>query len=491
MFQLGKVLVFLALFAAFSFAQGPSGPVPYHGRMKAEGNKLIGEISGTPVQVRGMSFYWSCPMWAADTDRLWSAATVDAMVDGWKVEVLRAAMAANDATGCGGDYQHDKTKSISRVKTVVNRAIERDIYVLIDWHSHKAHQQQDAVINFFVNEMAEYHNVPNVIFEIYNEPLSMQWSAVKTYSQAVVDAIRGAGANNLILIGTTHWDQEPDAATASPVNGKDLAYVLHFYAATHTLNSTTANAGLSGKTFRTAATNSLNNGYPLFVSEWGTVKSDGAGAPDVNSSDAWHAFMDEHKISSCMWQISNLAEGSSIFTSGFNLPASGSDAAWTNQNNMSANGKYIFSKLTSYAPSADWRNPPPVSSSSLDISSSSSSSVVIGGQSSSSKENQSSSSEGKQSSSSKENQNSSSSSDGSISPISISKIANGPVRVHAASNAIVLENLPNNAKIEVYNLRGKIVYSQFSTLNSQFIPVQTKGLYITKVNKEVFYVPIR
>jgi endo-1,4-beta-D-glucanase Y len=85
----------------------------------------------------------------------------------------------------------------------------------------------------------------------------------------------------------------------------------------------------------------------------------------------------------------------------------------------------------------------------------------------------------------------SSSSGGGTNPITISKIAKGPVRIHAISNAIVLENLPGNAKIEVYNLRGKLVYSQFSTLNSQFIPIQTKGLYIAKVNKEVLYVPVK
>jgi hypothetical protein len=172
-----------------------------------------------------------------------------------------------------------------------------------------------------------------------------------------------------------------------------------------------------------------------------------------------------------MWQISNLSEGASIFTNGFNIPTSGSDAAWTNQNNMSANGKYIYEKFASYAPTADWRNnpPPPVSSSSLDVSSSSSS---LGN-------NQSSSSGGSQSSSSGGG-NRSSSSDVS-SPIAISKAASGPIRVSAIGNLIVLENLPGNAKAEVYNLRGALVYSANSE-NSQIlqIPVQTKGLYIVR-----------
>jgi hypothetical protein len=162
-----------------------------------------------------------------------------------------------------------------------------------------------------------------------------------------------------------------------------------------------------------------------------------------------------------MWQISNLSEGASIFTNGFSIPSNGSDAGWTNQSNMSANGKYIYEKFTSYAQSADWRNnPPPVSSSSLDVSSSSSSENNQSSSSSSSSNRSSSSSSGGQSSSSND----------------VSSIAIG--------NTIVLENLPKNTKIEVYNLKGKLVYSQFSTLNSQFIPVQAKGLYIVKIRHE-------
>jgi hypothetical protein len=91
-------------------------------------------------------------------------------------------------------------------------------------------------------------------------------------------------------------------------------------------------------------------------------------------------------------------------------------------------------------------------------------------------ENSSSSSE-KSSSSSEETSSSSSSSSDAISSV--------------ISNAIVLENLPKSAKVQIYDLRGKLIYSQFSTLNSQFIPIQTKGLYIIKINNAVSRVVVR
>ena len=50
-------------------------------------------------------------------------------------------------------------------------------------------------------------------------------------------------------------------------------------------------------------------------------------------------------------------------------------------------------------------------------------------------------------------------------------------------NAILLENLPAKAKIELYNLQGKHIYSNNSE-NSQIlrIPVQTKGMYLVKIS---------
>jgi hypothetical protein len=55
--------------------------------------------------------------------------------------------------------------------------------------------------------------------------------------------------------------------------------------------------------------------------------------------------------------------------------------------------------------------------------------------------------------------------------------------------AILLQNLPSNVKVEAYNLQGKQLYSGNSG-NSQIlrIQVQTKGMYIVKVNREVLKV---
>jgi endoglucanase len=452
---LRNIIAVLALSTVFLFA----GPVSYYGRMKASGNRIIGENTNTAVQVRGMSFFWSCIDWDdGKYANFWTAATVDAMVDGWKSEILRAAMAANADNGCG-DYQSKKTQTIQMVKTVVDRAIERDIYVIIDWHSHKAHDQQAQVINFFVNEMSEYHNDPHVIFEIYNEPEQIAWSSVKSYSNAVITAIRNAGANNLILVGTPNWDQDVDYGPKDPVSDSDgnVAYVLHFYAAEHTLGSRTMASWSNNdasKTFQKTAETALSLEKPIFVSEYGTVEASGNGNFSSSESNKWHAFMDQNKISSCNWSINNKAEGASAFVSSFSIPTSGSAAAWTNTNNMTPSGSYIFGKLTSYATSAEWRNaPPPVSSSS-------------GGGSSSS----------------------------GTSPIMLSQVNANEIQL--VKNGVFLQ-VVNNATLEVFDLKGNLLRKVNLENGSHTVSLSTlpKGLYIARISfngqRQVINIPIR
>ncbi|MDR0517197.1 MAG: T9SS type A sorting domain-containing protein [Fibromonadaceae bacterium] len=75
--------------------------------------------------------------------------------------------------------------------------------------------------------------------------------------------------------------------------------------------------------------------------------------------------------------------------------------------------------------------------------------------------------------------------------INLSQITNGQIIVQATNNGIVLKNLPSNAKVEVYGLNGKLITTSHSPLaTSLTIPVQTKGMYIVKINNTAFRVPV-
>ncbi|MDR0518423.1 MAG: glycosyl hydrolase 53 family protein [Fibromonadaceae bacterium] len=82
---------------------------------------------------------------------------------------------------------------------------------------------------------------------------------------------------------------------------------------------------------------------------------------------------------------------------------------------------------------------------------------------------------------------SSSSSDSGSTPILpqiAASYATAQISVQSATgNVIVLENLPSNAKVEVYSLRGERVYASISSAGTRLaVPISTKGVYIVKIS---------
>ncbi|WP_444921837.1 cellulase family glycosylhydrolase [Microbulbifer sp. CnH-101-G] len=299
--------VILALSVGFSagvsnihsvFAASDSNPVGYFGEMQVEGNKINGSKTGEPMQVKGMSFFWS--NWAT----YYNSETVDRMVDEFQVEILRASYGVDDN---GNPYDSDEEK----IRTVVEAAIDRGVYIIIDWHTHGAHNNVNAAKGFFARMAMDYGNYDNVIFEIYNEPTYVSWSVVKDYAEGVISEIR-KHSDNLVVVGSPTWSQDVGAAANDRINDKNVAYSLHFYAGTHF------------SSLRDKADYALSQGVALFVTEWGSVNADGNGSINYDSTGDWLAWMDENEISWANWSINDKAESSSIFNSDGSVTETGS-----------------------------------------------------------------------------------------------------------------------------------------------------------------------
>jgi endoglucanase len=299
-------------------------PVERHGFLRVEGNKIVDQ-HGEPVQLRGMSFFWS--QWMG---QFYNRRVVDWLVDDWKVTLVRAAMGAkHDETQSGFMYDSRERK---KVKTVVDAAIRRGIYVIIDWHDHHAEDNADAAQRFFEDMARTYGHLPNVIYEIYNEPLQISWSdIVKPYSERIVAAIRAIDPNNLIILGTPWWCQRVDEAADDPLDAVNVVYSLHFYAASHKDD------------IRARAQYALDKGVPLFVSEWGTTLATGDGFLDSVETDIWLAFMDEHKLSWANWSIADKAEASAAL-----VPGASRTGRWRYED-LTPSGRLIRRKLRAYA----------------------------------------------------------------------------------------------------------------------------------------------
>ncbi|NHZ95537.1 cellulase family glycosylhydrolase [Massilia sp. CCM 8734] len=276
--------------------------------LSVAGNQVL--VGGKPGSISGSSMYWSNNGWPGA--RFYNAGAVGWLKEDWKAKLVRAAMGVEE----DGGYIQFPADNKARVKAVVDAAIAKDMYVIIDWHSHYAFRHQNEAIAFFQEMARTYGNHKHVIYEIYNEPKDdVTWDAnVKPYAQAVIAAIRAIDPDNLIIVGSPHWSQDVDIASRNPITGhSNIAYTLHFYAGTHT------------QYLRDKATTAMNNGLALFVTEWGSVNADGNGGVNYPETNAWIDFMKKHNISNANWALDDAREGSASL-----VPGASSNGGWAN-----------------------------------------------------------------------------------------------------------------------------------------------------------------
>lgn len=288
---------------------GPT-PVEAHGQLQVVGKSLVDQ-NGDPVQLKGVSSMWL--NWETDGFAEDAQALVW-MRDNWNVSVIRAAMGIQPS----GAFLTNPDKARQQVETVIENAIAAGVYVLVDWHDHDAIAHQAESVAFFSALAEKYGNVPNVLYEPFNEPLAIDWkSALKPYHEAVVSAIRAVDPDNVIVLGTPSWSQNVDFAANDRLDGENLMYTLHFYSCTHT------------SALRSKAQNALAAGLPLFVTEWGATHSDGGldGLVCLDEARTWLDFLADNGISWTAWKLDNCPVDSTCLLQ----PGAPRNGGWTSQ----------------------------------------------------------------------------------------------------------------------------------------------------------------
>ena len=259
----------------------------------ANGKVLAGN---TPANLAGVSLFWSNTGWGGE--KFYTPDMVKHLKDAWRASVIRIPMGVEAA----GGYLADPQANLARTEAVIQAAIQADMYVIVDWHSHEAEKYEAEATDFFRQIASKYGHYPHVIYEIYNEPLAVSWDeTIKPYAERVIQAIRSVDQDNLIVVGTPNWSQDVDVASRAPLAAANVAYALHFYAATH------------GEPQREKAKAAVGNGLPLFVTEWGSVNATGDGQVNREQTEAWMRFLRSNDISHVSWAINDKAEGASAY----------------------------------------------------------------------------------------------------------------------------------------------------------------------------------
>jgi endoglucanase len=265
---------------------------------------------GTPHQFRGV-----------DRPSLeWSSQGVNISIDdfrsmvGWGANVVRIAL--NQDFWLSGAALNDPAYPAT-VDQAVKWAEAAGLDVILDLHWSDAgdltvtatdvqgpghsNQQEMADVNSieFWKEVANaYKGDGHVLFELYNEPNGISWDVwlnggpaghyMAAGMQQLYDAVRGTGANNIVIAGGLSWAYDLSAVgpTGSYVHGYNVMYATHPYA------SSDAPSGWEGSFGHLATTDFA----PVIVTEFGDGRAQCTGAYDqtliafANNHVSWTAW---------------------------------------------------------------------------------------------------------------------------------------------------------------------------------------------------------
>jgi len=125
----------------------------------------------------------------------------------------------------------------SYLQPAINYCVQKDVYCIIDYHSfgenynaYNTPEVDQQVRSFWSYVAPKFKDVPNVLYELFNEPVNPQdWNTWKQTAQPWVDLVRAAAPQNIIIVGSPAFSSFTQYAAGSPFNGSNLMYTMHLY----------------------------------------------------------------------------------------------------------------------------------------------------------------------------------------------------------------------------------------------------------------------
>ena len=267
-------------------------PVKTYGQLYVV-NGQITTKNKTPVVLRGVS---SSPL--NECAGFYGAETVKTIAEDWGADVIRIAVPADKGED---SYISDTEKYFKQTCDIIDRCIEQGIYVIVNWHNYQngdPNQYKKQAVAFFTRIAGIYADSPNVIYEICNEPngirsgdkkkRAVDWkNSVKPFAEEVIKSIRSIDKDNIIIVGTSDYCRDIEAAAANPIKSINIAYSVHF------------SAGSDGEELQTKILNAKTKGICVFATEWKATDSSGVSAANAESTAKWLDFLEENKIGWC------------------------------------------------------------------------------------------------------------------------------------------------------------------------------------------------
>ena len=234
------------------------GSVPW---LRTQGKWLVNE-KGQQVKLRGVSLCNYHEKYGGYAKRI---SEVTDRQNGWYANVVRLPAYP------GAIKRHGLENFVETyLDPAIEKCVKKGIYCIIDYHpvdrnwdapNNKNHKLAE---DFWKYTAPKYKNVPNVMYEVYNEPCRprdrsvQEWLKWKKLAQPWVDLIRDRAPNNIIIVGSPACSSNPVHANTHPFQGNNLVYTYHAYPTQRTLRMMEKHIGAN-----------KGDRVPLFLTEFG------------------------------------------------------------------------------------------------------------------------------------------------------------------------------------------------------------------------------
>ena len=311
-----RTIIFLVLaLAVFATAESSVARPSINGKLHVEGT-VLRDANGNLAVLKGASTHgltWF-PQFV-------NQGLFKQLSEEWNTNLIRLAMYSHDYVN------GNREKNLKILHEGIKYAIANDMYVIVDWHilkDNNPNQNLAQAIEFFNQIAKEYANVPNIIFEISNEPNGdCTWEGIKEYATIIIPVIRRHSPDAIIVVGTPNFDREIQFPAQDPLEFDNVMYVLHFYATSHK------------DEYRAKLREVVGSGTPIFISESGICEATGDGKIDIESVRLWYSLLDSLHLSYTIWSLSNKEEESAI------IKADSRAVTYLTESDLSPSGKFV------------------------------------------------------------------------------------------------------------------------------------------------------
>ena len=263
----------------------------YNGQLHVEGTDIVNQY-GEIIQLRGLSTGNGRGRDSL-TEKYYNKESLS-NIKKWGANIFRIAV---DTSPNMHGYLED-SEIVQDVYRIADICIDLDMYVIIDWHvlsESDPNVYKEEAKDFFEQVVTRYKDVPNVLYEICNEP-STTWDNIYNYANEIIPLIRNISNKAIIITGTPSYSKDLSSIQNKKLAYDNVMYTYHMYVQNLTSNRLDE------------IENAINNGIPVFVTEWGTSSLDSTGTFFLEYSNLFVEFAKEHKLSWCNWNLTDANE---------------------------------------------------------------------------------------------------------------------------------------------------------------------------------------